>query len=72
MLQRSGLELQKRFAAFEATEKQVASFGSITRGVQVNGTPTLLIVNRYGQVRTLTGLTDAYSMEQAIDEARHS
>ena len=72
VLQRSGLELQKRFAAFEATEKQVASFGSITRGVQVNGTPTLLIVNRHGQVRTLTGLTDAYSMEQAIDEARHS
>ena len=40
--------------------------------MQVNGTPTLLIVNRHGQVRTLTGLTDAYSMEQAIDEARHS
>jgi hypothetical protein len=71
-LQRSGLELQKKFAAFEATAKQVASFGSITKGVQVNGTPTLLIVNKRGQVRTLTGLTDAYSMEQAIDEARHS
>jgi hypothetical protein len=72
LLQRSGLELQKRFAAFQASEKQVASFGSITRGVHVSMTPTLLIVNPRGEVRTLTGLTDAYSIEQTIDEARHS
>jgi hypothetical protein len=71
-LQRSGLELQRKFAAFEANAKQVAGFGSITRGVQVSQTPTLLVVNRQGTVTTLTGFTDAYSLEQAIDEARHS
>ncbi len=70
LLQASGLELQKKFAAFEAKASQVASFGSITKGVQVYTTPTLLVINKRGQVATLTGLTDAYSIEQAIDEAR--
>jgi hypothetical protein len=66
------LELQKPFAAFEARAKEVTSFGSITHGVQVYGTPTMLIINKHGQVRTLTGLTDAYAIEQTIDEARHA
>ena len=71
-LERSGLELQKKFAAFEARANQVASFGSITRGIQVYGTPTILIINKRGQTTTLTGLQDAFAIEQAIDEARHS
>jgi hypothetical protein len=66
------LELQKPFAAFEARANQVTSFGTITHGVQVYGTPTMLIINKRGQVKTLTGLTDAYAIEQTIDEARHS
>jgi hypothetical protein len=66
------LELQKPFAAFEARANQVTSFGSITHGVQVYGTPTMLIINKRGQVKTVTGLTDAYAIEQTIDEARHS
>lgn len=65
------LELQKPFAAFEAHANQVTSFGTITHGVQVYGTPTIMIVNKRGQVKTLTGLTDAYAIEQTIDEARH-
>jgi hypothetical protein len=65
------LELQKPFAAFEARANQVTSFGSITHGVQVYGTPTMLIINKAGHVKTLTGLTDAYAIEQTIDEARH-
>jgi hypothetical protein len=71
-LQQYGLELQKRFAAFEARGNQVTSFGSITHGVQVYGTPTLMVINKRGEVKTLTGLTDAYAIEQTIDEARHS
>lgn len=71
-LARSGLELQKKFAAFEATANQVSSFGSITRGVQVYATPTILIVNKQGQTTVLTGVQDAFSIEQAIDEARNS
>jgi hypothetical protein len=51
---------------------QVASFGTITRGIQVYGTPTLLIVGKHGKTRTLTGLQDAFSIKQAISEARHS
>jgi hypothetical protein len=70
-LQTYNLELQKPFAAFEATAGQVTSFGSITHGVQVYGTPTLMIINKRGRVRTLTGLTDAYAIEQTIDEARN-
>ncbi|HXN39841.1 MAG TPA: hypothetical protein VN892_17540 [Solirubrobacteraceae bacterium] len=71
-LKHSGLELEKKFAAFEARADQVTSFGTITRGVQVYETPTLLVVNPNGQVTTITGLTDAFAIEQAIDEARHA
>ena len=46
----------------EASAKEVASFGSVTRGVQVYGTPTILIVNKHGQTTTLTGLQDAFSI----------
>lgn len=68
----SGLELEKRFAAFASPASQVASYGSITRGIQVYVTPTLLIVNKRGQATVLTGPQDAFSIEQAIDEARNS
>jgi hypothetical protein len=70
--QRYGLELQKPIAVFEARSNEVTSFGSITHGVQVYGTPTMMIINKRGQVKTVTGLTDAYAIEQTIDEARHS
>ncbi len=64
-----GKELDQKIAVHEVSAAEVASFGSITRGVQVYTTPTLLIVNGHRQVTTLTGATDAYSIEQAIEEA---
>ena len=64
--------LKGRVAVHYASASQVGSFGSITHTVQVTQTPTLLIVNHHGQTTVLTGLTDAFSIEQAIDEARHS
>jgi hypothetical protein len=67
-----GLELDKKIAVHYASASQVASFGSFTRTVQVYQTPTIVIVNKKGKTRTLTGLADAYSIEQTIDEARHS
>ena len=67
----TGVELTSKIAVNEAPASQVASFGSITRAVQVYQTPTILIVNKKGQTSTLTGLNDAFSIEQAIDEARH-
>lgn len=56
--------------AFQATGQEVATFGSVTRGVQVYGTPTLLVVGKSRQVHVLTGLTDPYAIEQAVAEAR--
>jgi hypothetical protein len=71
LVKATGLELDSKIAVNEAPASQVAAFGSITRLVQVYQTPTILIVNKDGQTTTLTGLNDAFSIEQAIDEARH-
>jgi hypothetical protein len=61
-----------KIAIDEASASQVASFGTITRGVQVYGTPTLLFVNKQGRAVTLTGLQPAYAIAQAVREARHA
>jgi hypothetical protein len=71
LVKATGVELTSKIAVNEARASQVALFGSITRAVQVYQTPTILIVNEKGQTTTLTGLNDAFSIEQAIDEARH-
>jgi hypothetical protein len=60
-----------RVAVQEATASQLANFGSITRGVQVYATPTILIINKQGKTLVLNGVQDAFSIEQAIAEARH-
>lgn len=67
-----GGKAQLKVAVNYAGANAVASFGTITRGIQVYGTPTLLIVNKNGQTITLTGLQDSFAIEQAISEARHS
>jgi hypothetical protein len=59
-----------KIAVHESPAGAVASYGSITTGVQVYGTPTILIINKRHVATTITGSTDAYSLEQAIDEAR--
>jgi hypothetical protein len=71
LLEHSGLELQKRFAAFQATASQVTDYGTITRDIPIAQTPTVLIIDKQGKTIVLTGLQDAFSIEQAIDEARH-
>ena len=53
-----------------ASAKQVGEYGAITDAVQVNQTPTLLIVEPHGQTTTITGLTEAFAIDQAIAEAR--
>jgi hypothetical protein len=48
---------------------QVGAYGSFTRVASVYQTPTLLLVTPRGEVKPpITGLTDAFSIEQAIDE----
>jgi hypothetical protein len=61
-----------RVAVQEALAGQVASYGSVTRGVQVYATPTLFVINKKGQAIVLTGVQDAFSIEQSIAEAAHS
>ncbi|MGA7705046.1 MAG: hypothetical protein WB998_09155 [Solirubrobacteraceae bacterium] len=51
---------------------QVGMFGKITEVVHVYQTPTILIVNRQGVVSTLSGLTDVFSLRQAVSEAREA
>jgi hypothetical protein len=63
--------LHGRLAVHVARASQVGAFGSFTRAVQVYATPTILIVNRHGQTTSLSGLTDAFSLQQAIAEAAH-
>jgi len=63
---------RSRVAFHEAGAGAVASFGTITRGVPVYGTPTLLVVGKGGQTTVLTGLTDAFAIEQVIAETSHS
>jgi hypothetical protein len=71
-LQAVGHKLGRKIAVHDALAKQVGSFGSITRAIQVYQTPTILLVNRHGVATTLTGLTDVFSIEQTITEARHA
>ncbi len=59
-----------KVAVHNARAAQVGAYGSITRAVPIDVTPTILIVNPRGQTSTMTGLTDAFAIEQAIDEAR--
>jgi hypothetical protein len=66
----TGLELEKKIAVHYASAAQVASFGAFTKTVQVYGTPTILVINKQGAVTTINGLTDAFAIEQTIDEAR--
>jgi hypothetical protein len=61
---------RRELVVFQAQPKEVASFGSVTRGVPVSLTPTLLLVNSHGKTITLTGFTDVYAMQQALGEAR--
>jgi hypothetical protein len=50
----------------------VAQYGKFTNTVQVNQTPTILLVNPHGQATALTGFLDAYAIDQAVAEARAS
>ena len=52
---------------YEAFATEVALYGAITRQVPVYGTPTILLVGAKG-ASSLTGLQDAFSIEQAVRE----
>lgn len=51
---------------------EVGQYGEITRSLQVFQTPTMLVIDRNGNTKTLTGLVDTYAIRQAIAEAHAS
>jgi hypothetical protein len=68
-VQAAGRSLKGKVALDFAKAREVGSFGTVTREISVLQTPTLLIINRKGLATTITGLTDAFSIEQAVREA---
>jgi len=71
-VQKTDRGARQRVAVQVAPASQVASYGSVTRGVQVYATPTLFVINKHGQAIVLTGVQDAFSIEQTIAEAAQS
>jgi len=65
-------QLGGKIAVHDALASQVGAFGSITQAIQVYQTPTILFVNGKGLTTTLTGFTDAFSIEQTVSEARQA
>lgn len=55
---------------YEFAPNQVASLGSLTKSIQIFQTPTLLVIGPDRQVHVLTGLTDAFAVQQTIADAR--
>jgi len=60
--------LHGKLVVHQTGSGEVSAFGSITRDVQVDQTPTILIIEKGGRTQVLTGLTDSYSIAQAIEE----
>jgi hypothetical protein len=71
-LQATARKLHGELAISIARTSEVGSFGTFTRTVQVYGTPTILLINPAGKTASVTGLTDVFSLEQAIREIKHS
>jgi hypothetical protein len=59
-------------AVHVARANEIGSFGSFTRAVQVFSTPTILLINTKGKTSSLTGLTDAFGIEQAVREVKQA
>jgi len=69
-LQAASHKLHGKLAIHVARANQVGSFGSFTRTVQVYSTPTILLVNTHAKTASLAGLTDVFSIEQAVREVK--
>jgi hypothetical protein len=69
-LQAAAHKLHGKLAVHVALSSQVGSFGDFTHTVQVYSTPTILLINKAGKTASLTGLTDAFSINQAVGEVK--
>lgn len=61
-----GPGITKRTVAIE----RVGDYEAITRGVQVTGSPTVLVISPDRRARTITGYTDTAEITQAIGDMR--
>lgn len=61
-----------KLAVHVARSSQIGSVGSFAHAVQVYSTPTILLINVHAKTSSLTGLTDAFSIGQAIKEVKHA
>jgi hypothetical protein len=62
----------RNIAVHYSSIAEVGQYGSITRSIQILGTPTMLVIAPSGKTKTLTGLIDPYTVAQAIKEAHSS
>jgi len=71
-LRAAGRAQHGKLAVHVARSNQVGSFGSFTHTVQVYSTPTILLINTKGTTSSLTGLTDSFSIGQAVKEVKRA
>ncbi len=71
-LQAAASKFAGKLAVHNARSSQVGSYGTFTRAVQVYSTPTILLINTRGLTSSVTGLTDAFSIEQAVAEVKQA
>jgi hypothetical protein len=64
--------LHGKLAVHVARSGAVGSFGSFTHTVQVYSTPTILLVDTNGKTKSVTGLTDAFSIDQSVAELKRA
>ena len=49
--------------------KRIAAYGQITRGADVEQSPTIIVIDRNRKVETLVGYVDRVTIDQAVTDA---
>jgi len=65
-----GIDRHKGKVVAHATHvKRIAAYGQITRGADVEQSPTIVVVDRNRKVETLVGYVDRVTIDQAVTDA---
>jgi hypothetical protein len=66
----TGIDRHKGKVLAHATHvKRIAAYGQITRGADVEQSPTVVVVDRNRKVETLVGFVDRVTIDQAVTDA---
>jgi predicted nucleotidyltransferase len=66
----TGIDRHKGKVLAHATHvKRIAAYGQITRGADVEQSPTVVVVDRNRKVETLVGFVDRTTIDQAVTDA---